>query len=205
MHHLKLYPELNEKLKELENLDIPENRKKILQPLIEYIQQKKDAKENIKLNFICTHNSRRSQLAQIWAKVISEYKGIEVQCFSGGTEETAFFINAINALRRAGFKIDSKPGENPEFEVGFSKNSQPLKCYSKVYEALGNPSKNFAAIMTCSHADENCPFIPGSEVRIALDYKDPKEFDNTPKAQEKYSERSDQIGSEMIYVFENIS
>lgn len=78
-------------------------------------------------------------------------------------------------------------------------------CYSKVFDADENPSTNFAAVMTCSHADENCPFIPGSEASIALDYKDPKEFDDTPQAQEKYDERSDQIASEMIYVFENIT
>lgn len=204
MPQIKLYPELREKLKSLQKLEIPAERKKILQPFIEFIQDQKDSGETIQLNFICTHNSRRSQLGQIWTKAISAHYGIPTECFSGGTEETAFFINAIDALRRAGFKIETGTGRNPHFEVYYSEESKPLICYSKVYDAPENPSENFAALMTCSHADENCPFIPGSKARIALDYKDPKEFDNTPLAQEKYDERSDQIASEVIYVFENI-
>ena len=158
----------------------------------------------IKLNFICTHNSRRSQLGQVWAKAISAHYGIKTECFSGGTEETAFFKSAIDALRRAGFVIKSGAGQNAHSEVFYSEEDKPVICYSKVYDAPENPSENFAAVMTCSHADENCPFIAGSKARIPLDYKDPKEFDNTPQAEEKYDERSDQIASEMIYVFENI-
>lgn len=204
MSQIELYPELKLKLQELKNLEISEQRKEILQPLIEYIQKKKNADETIQLNFICTHNSRRSQLGQIWAKAISAQQGLEIQCFSGGTEETAFFKNAIDTLKRAGFKIESELGDNPRSKVYFAENSPSLECYSKVYDTQENPSEKFAAVMTCFHADENCPFIPGSEARIALDYKDPKEFDYTPQAQEKYDERSDQIASEMIYVFENI-
>ncbi len=204
MSQIKLYPELKEKLNSLEKLEIPADRKKILQNLIDFIQQKKNSEKSIQLNFICTHNSRRSQFGQIWAKAISSYYGIETECFSGGTEETAFFENAIDALKRAGFKIDVENGENPRVEVNFAENQPALTCYSKVFDAPENPSENFAAVMTCSHADENCPFIPGSDARIALDYSDPKEFDGTPKAAEKYDERSNQIASEMMYVFKNI-
>lgn len=204
MSQTKLYPEIKEKLNELKELEIPEQRKQILQPLIEFIQNKKNSGETIQLNFICTHNSRRSQLGQLWAQAISAHYGVETKCFSGGTEETAFFKNAIDALKRAGFKIDSGDGKNPHYKVSFAEGHEPLICYSKVYDASENPSENFAALMTCSHADENCPFIAGAQARIALDYKDPKEFDNTPQAQEKYDERSDQIASEMIYVFKNI-
>ncbi len=200
----KLFPVLLRKLEHLRNIEIPETRKQILQPLIEFIQHQKDSGEPIKLNFICTHNSRRSQLAQVWAQAISAHYGIQVECFSGGTEETAFFKNAVEALRRAGFILKSGAGENPHFEVYYSEEFEPLECYSKVYDSSVNPTKNFAAVMTCSHADENCPFIPGSKARIPLDYKDPKQFDDTPLAMEKYDERSDQIASEMIYVFENI-
>ena len=204
MSQIKLYPELREKLNSLEKLEIPASRKKILQGLIDFIQQKKNSEESIQLNFICTHNSRRSQFAQIWAKTISANYGIETECFSGGTEETAFFENAITALQRAGFDITVGSGTNPKAQVHFAENHAALTCYSKVFDASENPDQNFAAVMTCSHADENCPFIPGSDARIALDYSDPKEFDGTPKAAEKYDERSDQIASEMMYVFKNI-
>jgi len=204
MSKTKLFPVLVKKLDHLRSIEIPADRKKILQPLIDFIQNQKASEQAIKLNFICTHNSRRSQLGQVWAKAISAHYGIQTDCFSGGTEETAFFKNAIDTLRRAGFTIKSGSGKNPHFEVYYSEESKPLICYSKVYDAPENPSENFAAVMTCSHADENCPFISGSKARIPLDYKDPKQYDETPLALEKYDERSDQIASEMIYVFENI-
>ncbi len=205
MAKIELFPELIEKFKRLKDLDISENRKNILQPLINYIQLQKDAGQPARLNFICTHNSRRSQLGQVWAQAISGMYGIDTQCFSGGTEETAFYINSIQALERAGFKVNSREGQNPKVEIYYSEFEEPLICFSKVYDAPENPSENFAALMTCSHADENCPFIAGSDIRIPLDYKDPKEFDGTHIAAHKYDERSDQIASEMIYVFQNIN
>ncbi|TBW28530.1 protein-tyrosine-phosphatase [Gramella sp. KN1008] len=204
MSKLNLFPEIQKKIQALQNHTISSERKEVLKPLMSFIQHKKDKGNPILINFICTHNSRRSQLGQVWAKAVSAYFGLDTECFSGGTEETAFHINAINALERAGFRIESKPGDNPEIMVHFSKNDDPLICYSKVYDSEENPSKGFAAVMTCSHADENCPFIPGADARIPLDYKDPKDFDETPQAPGKYDERSDQIASEMIYVFKNI-
>ncbi len=200
----QLFPGISKKLAVLEKTEISSERKKVLQPLIEYIQKIKDSGETVLLNFICTHNSRRSQLGQIWAQAVSNLYGIKTKCFSGGTEETAFHQNAINALKRAGFRIDAGTGENPLYQVYYSEHETPLTCFSKVYDAKENPLENFAAVMTCSHADENCPFIAGSSARIALDYKDPKEFDDTPQTEQKYDERSDQIASEMIYVFKNI-
>ena len=58
--------------------------------------------------------------------------------------------------------------------------------------------------MTCSHADENCPLIPGAEKKISLMYEDPKLFDRTILEKEKYRERSLQIATEMKYVFSKI-
>ncbi|HKJ47813.1 MAG TPA: hypothetical protein VJ973_01920, partial [Christiangramia sp.] len=174
MSKTKLYMALKEKLEHLKSLEISPERKKVLQPLIEFIRKEKNEGNSIQLNFICTHNSRRSQFGQVWAQVISDHFGIETKCFSGGTEETAFNQNAIDALNRAGFKIDSASGENPHFAVQYSEDRSAIECYSKVYDAEENPSENFAAVMTCSHADENCPFIPGSKARIALDYSDHK-------------------------------
>ena len=204
MSQKNLFPILIKKIDHLKSIEIPAKRQEVLQPLIDFIQSQKNSGEPVKLNFICTHNSRRSQLGQVWAKTISTYYGLDIECFSGGTEETAFFKNAIDALKRAGFRINSEAGKNPPSEVFYSEEYEPVICYSKVYDAPENPSENFAAVMTCSHADENCPFIPGSKARIALDYNDPKEFDDTPLAEQKYDERSDQIASEMIYVFEKL-
>ena len=58
--------------------------------------------------------------------------------------------------------------------------------------------------MTCTHADENCPFIPGAEKRISLPFEDPKAFDDTSEEAEQYDKRSLQIATEMKYVFNEL-
>ena len=183
--------------------EIPSERKQLLGKISSYIQTKKDKNEPIQLMYVCTHNSRRSHFGQIWAAVAAEFYTIEnVSTFSGGTEATAFNINAISALKEIGFEIQTKSeSSNPVFEVKFSEFSNPTICFSKVYDDAFNPTTNFAAIMTCGDAEENCPFIPGVELRIATTYNDPKEFDGTPQQDEKYRERSLQIALETLYIF----
>lgn len=181
---------------------ISEERKSILKKTADYIQAKINENQQINLVYICTHNSRRSHFGQIWANVASSYYSVQnVHTFSGGTEATAFHINAINSLKRIGFQIsdDGKP-QNPTYTVKFS-DSEFSTCFSKVYDDESNPQSNFAAIMTCSDAEENCPFIPGVELRIGTTYNDPKEFDNTPQQDSKYDERCQQIALETLYVF----
>ena len=58
--------------------------------------------------------------------------------------------------------------------------------------------------MTCDNADEGCPMVYGAEARFPIKYDDPKAFDGTDLMNEKYSERSLQIASEMYYVFSQI-
>ena len=185
---------------------ISNDRKVLLEKISRYIQQKKDAKSPIQLIYVCTHNSRRSHFGQIWAAVAAEYFGVnEVSTFSGGTEATAFNPNAIQALRGLGFEITEMDTTlNPKYEVDFG-GSKPSICFSKVYDNASNPTSNFAAIMTCGDAEENCPFIPGVELRIGTTYEDPKAFDGTEIQNEKYIERALQIGLETLYVFSKIN
>ncbi|MDT0675018.1 protein-tyrosine-phosphatase [Autumnicola musiva] len=201
----KILPKLQQKIEAFEVSSVSEERKKILAPLIEYIAEKATKKEVANINFICTHNSRRSQFAQIWAQGIGQFYDIPVQAFSGGVEVTAFNENAVKAIKSAGFKIVAEGEENPLYSVFYAEELTPVKMFSKKYDDKVNPQKNFAAVMTCSHADETCPFIPGAEKRIAVKYEDPKEFDNTPEQDQKYRERSEQIAAEMKYVFSSIS
>ena len=172
--------------------------------MVDFVQSKVDQDLPIQLNFICTHNSRRSQLAQIWAQTISAYFGIETLCFSGGVEITAFNENAVNAIKAAGFKIEATGNTNPIYEVSYSDSVTGIKAFSKKFDDAPNPNSSFAAIMTCSHADENCPFIPGAEIRIPVRYDDPKAFDGTDLMEAKYLERSKEIATEMLYVFSKI-
>jgi len=185
---------------------IPTQRKEILEKISQYIAKKNTLNKPISLVYICTHNSRRSHFGQVWAHVASKYYDVSnVNTYSGGTEATAFNINAINALKRVGF--DVKPiniEKNSTFHVSFDEKESPIVCFSKVYDDPKNPQSEFAAIMTCSDAEENCPFIPGVELRIGTTYDDPKEFDNTPLQDAKYDERCKQIALETFYVFSKL-
>lgn len=197
---------IQNKLTSLRNEVISEERKKSLQPLIDYIQEKVNQGKNINLNFICTHNSRRSHLSQVWAQAAAHYhQVINVHCYSGGTEATALSPMAAQTLENAGFQITKLNNEkNLVYSIKFADNEHPIIGFSKTFDHVFNPKSEFAAIMTCSHADENCPFISGCEKRILVRYNDPKEFDNTPQQVEKYKERSNQIAVEMKYVFSKI-
>jgi protein-tyrosine phosphatase/arsenate reductase len=180
-------------------------RKFLLDKISTFIQEKKDANLPIQLVYVCTHNSRRSHFGQIWAAVAADYYEVKnVTTFSGGTEATAFNPNAIQALVGLGFDINTSDiSSNPMYNVDFG-GSKSRVCFSKVYDDSSNPSSNFAAIMTCGDAEENCPFIPGVELRIGTTYDDPKAFDGTELQNEKYTERALQIGLETLYVFSKI-
>lgn len=185
---------------------INNERKELLNSFAEYILRKiKDGKE-INLTFICTHNSRRSHISQIWAQAAAKYFGVKnVKCYSGGTEATAFNPRAVKAMEKAGFKVEKQDNsDNPLYLVYYSDEEEPLKCFSKVYNDPFNPQKEFAAIMTCSDADENCPVVFGAEKRFPIRYEDPKAFDGTDKEEEKYDERVEQIGREMLFSFSKL-
>lgn len=180
-------------------------RKNELKVLIQYIKSKILYNKELNINFICTHNSRRSQFTQLWAKVCADFYQVPLNSFSGGVEITEFNHRAIYSLNHLGFDISSEGDSNPHYFISWKKESTPLEMFSKLFDDESNPSKEFAAVMTCSHADENCPFVPGCEQRIALRYEDPKEFDDTPLEQEKYLERSLEIAKEMSYIFSQVS
>ena len=183
---------------------IANHRKDLLKPLHEYVIFKVKQKVEANLNFICTHNSRRSQIAQVWAKIMSDYYGFNINCFSGGTITTECNKRTIASFERMGFMINNPGGENPHYELTYHEKKKPIIVFSKAYDDAINPRNNFAAIMTCTNADENCPIIPGSEKRISLPYEDPKVFDNFTQESEKYDERSLQIAMEMKYVFNKV-
>jgi arsenate reductase len=185
---------------------IPQERKKQLETVAEFIQSKKDSGETANLTFICTHNSRRSHLSQIWAAAAAAFYGIEqvVNTFSGGTEATAFYPSAVQAIERAGFQVQNPGGDNPHYEVSYEENGKVLECFSKKYDDPFNASEHFAAIMTCSHADEACPFIPGADLRMPVRYVDPKVSDGTNHEVATYDERCKQIATEMLFMMSQV-
>jgi arsenate reductase len=201
-----MYSVLKKTTEQLQLQTISEERKIILQPLINFIQQKINNKEPININFICTHNSRRSHFSQVWAQVAATHFNIpNVTCYSGGTEETALFPKVVETLTNQGFTIlKLSETANPIYAIKYSDNILPVIGFSKKYDNLFNPISKFAAIMTCSQADNGCPFIAGAEERIPITFEDPKISDNTAEQTKIYSERSLQIATEMFYVFSKI-
>ena len=185
----------------LDDTLIVDHRKDLLKPLRDYVVLKSKQKVEANLTFICTHNSRRSQLAQVWAKIISDYYGFTVNSFSGGTEVTNCNSRTIASFERMGFKVKNPGGENPHYELTYHEKRRPITVFSKTFDDVSNPKNNFAAVMTCTNADENCPIISGAEKRISLPFEDPKIYDNSNQESEKYDERSKQIASEMKYIF----
>lgn len=199
-----MLPKLKSSIESIMQIEIPEERIRLLNPLIEYIQTKIDLGREIKLNFICTHNSRRSQFSQIWAQTAADYFDIPAHCYSGGVEVTAFNERAVASIKRSGFRVTSKGDKNPVYFIFNSDENEPICTFSKLFNDPINKSDQIAAVMTCSDADANCPIIPGTEKRIAVQYEDPKVYDNTPEEADRYDERSIQIASEMFYVFSKI-
>jgi hypothetical protein len=178
-----------------------------LKPLAEYVAAKAASGEPLRLTFICTHNSRRSHMAQLWAAVAAARYGVaKVETYSGGTEATAFNPRAVGAMRRAGFKISTDAegdadGENPRYAVSFAPDAAPMLCFSKRYDESPNPTTGFAAVMVCSQADEACPTVRGAEARFAIPYEDPKVADDAPEETATYDERCAQIARELLLAF----
>lgn len=201
-----MFPKIKSTIDQVSFETISEERKQVLAPLIQFIQSKVNNELTIRLNFICTHNSRRSHLSQVWAQTAAAYHNIEnVFCYSGGTEATALFPKVAETLVNTGFEVKIiSEGDNPIYTIKYNTNDHPVIGFSKSYEDDFNPQSEFAAILTCSQADGGCPFIAGAEKRIPITFDDPKAFDNTPLQTEKYQERSIQIATEFLYVFSQI-
>ncbi len=202
-----LFPEIEAFIAKLDPKTISEERKEIIQPLIEVLRSKVSSDQDIRINFICTHNSRRSHLSQVWAQTLAAYFKIKnVFCYSGGTEATALFPTVASTLQSSGFEVNTlSEGNNPVYAIKYANNEHPVIGFSKTLDDDFNPKSNFVAIMTCDSANEACPFVPGAEKRIPITYEDPKAYDNSPQQADKYKERSRQIATELFYVFSQIN
>lgn len=153
--------------------------------------------------FVCTHNSRRSQLAEAWFRAaVHHYRLAGPEAYSAGTEATAFFPAMVAAMRRFGFQLQrAGPQVNPEYVLqftGIEPENRPL--FSKALTHPANPSADFIAVMVCSEADAACPFVPGASGRFSLPYTDPKIADGTADEQRIYDQKVLEIGREMLYL-----
>lgn len=180
---------------------IPADRRALLKSMAAYVRKCSNDGTRPRLLFVCTHNSRRSHLAQVWAAAAANYYGVTAPAvYSGGTEATAFNPRAVAALGRAGIRIEkTTDDENPIYHVRFCESGPAITAFSKVFSQAPNPQKDFCAIMVCGSADRACPTVKGAAERIAIPYVDPKEKDGTPGESAAYDACCRQIAREMLY------
>ena len=187
--------------------DVSDARAQALGKLGDWIAARGRAGNPADLVWVCTHNSRRSHIAQLWALAASVHFDLpHVRSWSGGTEATAFSPWAIAALREDGFRIEDSGErvlpENPVYHASVGPDGPVVRGYSKVFTEPPNPQRDFVAIMVCSSADDACPFVPGADLRVSLPFDDPKASDGTPSAPAAYLAASATIGREVAWVMQ---
>ncbi|MDB4036783.1 hypothetical protein N9473_01765 [Polaribacter sp.] len=186
-------------------IKLDEDRKKILLKISKKITQEYTKNNVVNLNFICTHNSRRSQLGQVWAFYAANYFNLNIHAFSGGTEVTSFYKNTVKTLQSAGFEfvVLDFSHENPKYAITFKDSKNAILGFSKRFDDETNKSP-FIAITTCNNADENCPFIPKALERFHLPFVDPKFSDGTPEQESAYLKTNEQIAAEVFFIFNEV-
>jgi hypothetical protein len=206
--HANLLPDLkpyvNEVAGDLSTVSV--ERREVLDKIATDVAKRLEAGKRADMTFICTHNSRRSHMSQIWAATAAYYYGLgNVHTYSGGTQATACNCRTVAAMRRVGFDIkDATTGENPIYLVRYATDRPIIKAYSKLYNADGNPRRDFIALMTCSVADKSCPVVEGAVSRYAIHYVDPRLCDDTPTETTAYNERCREIAREMFYIMSQV-
>ena len=191
----------------LKNIDmgLEKNRKNKLVKLAQVIKRNHEQKNTVKIIFICTHNSRRSQFSQVWAYISALYFKLDfLEFYSGGTEMDSVNLNVINALSNSGLKIEKTHKGRAIYLLKSFKKDKGINLYSKVYNSKLNPSEHFIAIMTCSDADQMCPVIKGAYKKISLPYSDPRVADNTILEKEVYNQTCSIIAKEMFYLMKQV-
>lgn len=199
-----LRPYVQQVLAELDQ--VPPERQALLRDIAAVVVARLTAGGTANLTFICTHNSRRSHMSEVWAQTAAYWFGLDrVRAFSGGTEVTACNCRTVLAMRRAGFAIETESGgENPRLLVRYAEDRPPVRAYSKLYNADANPKRDFIALMTCSKADRSCPVVEGAIARFPIHYMDPRLCDDTPEETAAYNARCREIAREMFFLMAEV-
>lgn len=115
----------------------------------------------IKVLFLCTGNSCRSQMAEGWARHL---KGDVIEAYSAGIETHGLNPNAVKVMAEAGVDISG-------YE---SKNVADLTDVPFDY-----------VVTVCSHANETCPIFPGKAVVVHVAFDDPPKLAESAKTEAK--------------------
>jgi arsenate reductase len=186
-------------------VNLTSSRKELLLRIAETIAKEYSLNEVVHLNFICTHNSRRSQLGQVWSFYAAHNFGLNIKSFSGGTEVTAFFRNTVKTLQKVGFtfQLEDFSHQNPKYRISFSGTNDNILGFSKLYNETVN-IEPYMVITTCDSADQNCPFIPTATFRFHLPFVDPKHSDGSANQEDVYLQTNRKIAGEIHFIFANV-
>tara|TARA_B100001758_G_scaffold60411_1_gene50141 strand:+ start:897 stop:1508 length:612 start_codon:yes stop_codon:yes gene_type:complete len=202
--NMTLFPALNNYCdKMLDSFSLISNdRKKILDDISSKINGYVQNDKELNLLFVCTHNSRRSQFAQVWAHLAINYFGLlNIHSFSCGSEQTIIHENTIIALESFGFRVQREKSNKTNF---YFSDNLCIECFSKTFLHNSLPNNQIISLMTCDDADKNCPFIAGSLSRISLPYNDPKIYDDSSECTVEYKNTSNHIAQEIFYIFSKV-
>ncbi len=117
----------------------------------------------IKLLFLCTGNSCRSQMAEGWTRAL---KNDLIDVYSAGIETHGLNPYAVQVMKEAGVDISDHK----------SQNVNEFTDKGMVFDYV---------ITVCGHADENCPFFPGKTTRIHTGFDDPPSLAKTAETEEE--------------------
>ena len=115
----------------------------------------------LKILFLCTGNSCRSQMAEGWAKKL---RGDAVEAYSAGVEPHGMNPRAMKVMAEAGADISGH----------HSKHVDELKAVQFDY-----------VVTVCDHANETCPLFPGKTKVIHVGFDDPPRLANDAKSEEE--------------------
>jgi arsenate reductase len=106
-------------------------------------------KEKMKILFLCTGNSCRSQMAEGWARTL---KADIIEAYSAGIETHGLNPDAVRVMAEAGVDISTH--------------------YSKNVAALMHIPFDYV-VTVCGNAHETCPRFPGKARIVHAGFDDP--------------------------------
>jgi len=116
----------------------------------------------LKVLFLCTGNSCRSQMAEGWARSL---KSDVIEPYSAGIEKHGMNPHAVRVMAEAGVDISGQ----------FSKTPREMSVQEFDY-----------VVTVCGHADENCPVFPGRTKVVHVGFEDPPRLTkHLPDGEEK--------------------
>jgi len=179
-----------------------EGRRNLLLQIAESIAREYTKNEIVNINFICSDNSRESQLCQAWAFLAAHHYGLNIHSFSGGLEVSSFHRNTIKTLQKTGFsfQLEDFAHQNPKYSVSYSDSRNSIIVFSKLYDNSAN-KEPFIAITTSKKAEEHCPLISNAIQCYYLPLNELKSSDGTDEQEANYLAISEKVATEIGYIF----